>query len=175
MKFLSIFTESPNSFQGQNTNEKVLIFLRRHPFVIIIRIIGLAIAYALPILISLVFTDFVLLNNLIGLYLFTVSIWSLFFWLAIFYSFTMYTLDVWIITDSRIIDSTQHGFFNRTTSELHLTRIQDISVNVNGPVESILNFGELNIQTAGTEGRFKLQQIPNPAYVKDALMKMAFK
>lgn len=82
----------------------------------------------------------------------------------------MYMLDVWIVTDRRIIDSTQHGFFNRTVSELHLTRVQDISVHTVGVIPTLLHFGDLQVQTAGTEEKFNFLQIPNPLAVKDAIM-----
>jgi uncharacterized membrane protein YdbT with pleckstrin-like domain len=82
----------------------------------------------------------------------------------------MYVLDVWIVTDKRIIDSTQHGFFSRSVSELHLSRVQDISVKVDGLFQSLLKFGDLVIQTAGTENKFDFRQIPNPNEVKNQIM-----
>jgi len=85
----------------------------------------------------------------------------------------MYTLDVWIVTDRRIIDSTQHGFFNRVVSELHLSRIQDISVSTRGVIQTFLKFGDLQVQTAGTDEKFKFQQIPHPEKVKDVIRKIS--
>jgi uncharacterized membrane protein YdbT with pleckstrin-like domain len=170
----SLFIESHNTFQGQEPGENVILFLRRHPIVIIFKIIGLILAYSAPILISLLFLDFISKNDLFIIYLFAISIWNLFIWVIIFYSLTMYTLDVWIVTDRRVIDSTQHGFFNRTVSELHVTRIQDIYVKVEGPLATFVNYGNLLIQTAGTEERFIFKQIPKPVQVKDAIMKIAF-
>lgn len=105
--------------------------------------------------------------------LFIVSFWALILWQVIFYHLTMYTLDVWIVTDRRIIDSTQHGFFNRTISELHMTRIQDISVHVDGLIQSVFRFGDLRVQTAGTEENFKFIQVPRPEEVKNQIMQMS--
>jgi len=172
--FFSLFIESHNTFQGQEPGENVILFLRRHPIVIIFKIIGLVVAYIVPILISLVFLDFISRNDLFIIYLFLISIWNLFMWVIIFYSLTMYTLDVWIVTDRRVLDSTQHGFFNRTVSELHVTRIQDIYVKVEGPLATFVDYGNLLIQTAGTEERFVFKQIPKPLIVKDEIMRMAF-
>jgi len=171
----SIFIESHNTFEGQEPGENVVLFLRRHPIVIIVKIIGLVISYLLPILLSIVFIDFIFNNDLFVVYLFAISIWNLFMWVIIFYSLTMYALDVWIVTDRRVIDSTQHGFFNRTVSELHVTRIQDIYVKVEGPIATFIDYGNLFIQTAGTEERFIFKQIPRPVHVKDEIMKMAFR
>jgi len=169
-----IFIETANSFEGQEEGEEVVLLLRRHPIVIILRLLGLFLAFFLPIIIALVFVDFIIIHNLSILFLFLISLWALFIWILAFYAFTMYTLDVWIVTDRRIIDSTQHGFFNRKVSELHLSRIQDISVNTDGVIQTFFKFGDLHIQTAGTEERFKFLQIPKPNIVKDQMMKTAF-
>jgi hypothetical protein len=107
-----IFKETSNSFEGQENGEKVLMLLRRHPIVIILRLLGLGIAYFIPIIISLVFFEYIISYDLLSIYFFVLSIWTLFIWIIAFYSITMYALDVWIVTDQRIIDSTQHGFSN---------------------------------------------------------------
>jgi uncharacterized membrane protein YdbT with pleckstrin-like domain len=171
--FFSIFTKSTNSFDGEENGEKVVLLLRRHPFFILARLVFFAFLILLPMIVGALFSSFLYSNNILSFFFFASSLWYLFVWSGIFYSLTMYTLDVWIITDRRIIDSTQHGFFNRTISELHLTRIQDISVQTEGVVQTFLKFGNLQVQTAGSEERFKFSQIPNPEKVKDEIMKLA--
>jgi membrane protein YdbS with pleckstrin-like domain len=82
----------------------------------------------------------------------------------------MHLLDVWIVTDRRIVDSTQKGFFDRTVSELRISRVQNISVKIVGPIETFLHFGDLEIQTAGSSDMFNFSQIPHPERVKDEIM-----
>lgn len=171
--FFSIFTESSNHFEGEEDGEKVILLVRRHPFFIIVRLVFFIILILIPITIDALFLPFLHTNNILDLFFFISSVWYLFLWSGIFYSLTMYTLDVWIVTDRRIIDSLQHGFFNRTISELHLTRIQDISVQTEGIIQTILHFGDLQVQTAATEEKFKFSQIPNPVKVKDEIMRLA--
>lgn len=84
----------------------------------------------------------------------------------------MYLLDIWIVTDHRIIDSEQHGFFKRTVAELSLSKIQDISVEISGLIPTFLDYGNLEIQTAGTENKFMFKQIPHPNEVKDIIMNL---
>jgi len=170
--FFSIFTESKDSFEGEENGEKVVLLLRRHPFFIISRLAFFLLLILVPIIIGAVFSSFLYSQNLLNIFFFVSSIWYLFIWSAIFYSLTMYTLDVWIVTDRRIIDSIQNGFFNRTVSELHITRIQDISVQTKGVIQTLLKFGDLHIQTAGTEEKFYFSQIPFPEKVKDEIMKL---
>jgi uncharacterized membrane protein YdbT with pleckstrin-like domain len=167
----SIFFTSTNSFDGQEAGEKVILVLRRHPFVILIKLFGYILLALLPLIAHDLFLT-VLPSFPVSPYLlrFLYSLWCLFIWSSFFYAITMYMLDVWIVTDRRIIDSTQHGFFNRTVSELHLTRVQDISVHTVGVIPTLLHFGDLQVQTAGTEEKFNFLQIPNPLAVKDAIM-----
>lgn len=166
----SIFKDTNNSFEGKESDETVLLLIRRHPFFIIMRLIIFVILLILPIIFSIAFSSFLITNDLIGISLLLYSLWCLILWQIIFYLITMYVLDVWIVTDKRIIDSTQHGFFNRSISELHHTRIQDISVKTDGLIQTFFKFGDLEVQTAGTENKFNFLQIPNPNEVKNQIM-----
>ncbi|MDO8575300.1 MAG: PH domain-containing protein [bacterium] len=166
----SIFSESHNYFTGKEPDEKVLMLIHRHPFYIIVQFFIFVFLFILPFIVGTVFTGFLSLNGLTGIFIFLYGIWCLVLWQVLFYSITMYVLDMWIVTDKRIIDSTQHGFFNRSVSELHLNRVQDISVEVEGFIQTLLKFGDLEIQTAGTENKFKFHQIPNPNEVKNQIM-----
>ncbi len=172
--FFALFTESPNSFQGQEPGERIVLFLRRHPFTILIKVIGISLGFILPIVVSIVFINYIIFYGFFYVYLFVVSVLALIAWIMIAYTVTMYTLDVWIITDTRILDSTQHGFFNRTVSELHMSRIQDVYIKTEGTFQTVIGFGDLFIQTAGTEERFMFYQIPQPLHVKDVIMSIAF-
>jgi len=172
-RLFSILFRSSNSFGGQEPGEKVVLLLRRHPFVILIRLAVFAFLSLIPIIINVWFSSFLNSNNLFPVFLFVSSAYYLLLWSIIFHSLTMYTLDVWIVTDRRIIDSTQHGFFNRVVSELHLSRIQDISVSTRGVIQTFLKFGDLQVQTAGTDEKFKFQQIPHPEKVKDVIRKIS--
>lgn len=172
MSIFSIFKESNNSFEGEENDEKVVLLVRRHPFFIIIRLIFFVLLVLLPIAVGMEFYSFLSSHSLFALFLFVSSIWYLFIWSSVFYSLTMYTLDVWIVTDRRIIDSTQNGFFNRTISELHIARIQDISVQTKGVIQTFFKFGDLQVQTAGAEEKFRFSQIPNPTKVKDEIMRL---
>lgn len=171
--FFSTFRDSPNSFEGQREGERVILLLRRHPFTILIRIGFFGLACFVPIIVGVMFLSYLLEHEWLNLYLFVSSIWYLGFWLAIFYFLTMYTLNTVTITDHRIIDSDQHGFFNREISELHSHRIQDVSVHTNGIIETFLKFGNVTVQTAASEKQFIFHQIPRPDRVKDVIMQMA--
>ncbi len=173
MKIFQIFKESANTFEGQETGEVVIHLVRRHPFYIAMKFVFFFIASLVPAGVAGSFAPFLVDHRLAPLVIFILSIWFLVLWLVFFYHFTMYTLDVWIVTDRRIIDSTQHGFFNRTISELHTGRVQDVSVHIDGLVQTFFHFGDIQVQTAGTEEKFKFIQVPHPEKIKNEIMRLA--
>jgi membrane protein YdbS with pleckstrin-like domain len=170
MSYLSIFKTSQYSFEGKKPYENVLVLINRHWFVLL----GKALVYGLLLILPFVIYGFfgetivdIGLNNAFWL---GVAIFYLIWWNTFFYSLTMYLLDIWIVTDHRVIDSRQHGFFSRTISELSLSRIQDLSVHVAGPLSTFIDFGNLEIQTAGSEPKFIFEEISHPGRIKDEIM-----
>lgn len=171
-EFFSIFRDSSNSFEGQVSGERVILLLRRHPFTILLHIGLSSLLTLIPVAVGIVFLPYLIAHGWLALFLFALSVWFLGFWLGIFYALTMYTLDTVIITDHRIIDSDQCGFFNRKVAELHSHRIQDVSVHTSGVIETFLQFGNITVQTAASEKQFIFHQIPKPEKVKDIIMQI---
>ena len=83
----------------------------------------------------------------------------------------MYYLNIWIITDHRIIASRQKGLFKRELVELSIANIQDISVHIEGFMNTFLNFGGVEVQSAGAEKKFQMTSVPSPTKVKDLITK----
>jgi len=170
-KLFSLFSISNHTFEGKKSYETVVVFLYRHWFVIVAKLFAYVLLLLLPFVVWIFMDPY--LNNL-GLdivFQFFVSVYVFIWWLSLFYALTMYFLDTWIVTDHRVLDNKQHGFFSRSVSELHLSRIQDISVKIVGPIATFLDFGDLEIQTAGTEPKFFFKNIPHPNKVRNEIMK----
>lgn len=171
-KLLSIFHDSPNSFEGQKQGEEVLMLLRHHPFTIIIKVVFFMLAGLVPIVLGIIFSTPLEERGSLNVFLFVSSIWYLALWLGIFHSLTIYTLNAVIITDRRIIDNDLYGLFNREVSELHNHRIQDVSVHTSGLLETFLKFGDVTVQTAASEKQFIFHKVPKPEKVKDVIMQI---
>ncbi len=171
MKFLSVFTQTNYTFEGQRPYEHVVVFLYRHWFVLVLPLVGFFLMALVPIAVYLFLINFTSFEYFQGLYLVLVVGFYLLWWYSLFYMITMYLLDTWIITNHRVVDSEQHGFFNRTVAELGLAKIQDVSTKIDGPIATWLKFGDLDIQTAGASPKFSFKQIPDPVGVKDQLMR----
>lgn len=105
------------------------------------------------------------------LFFFGVSAWILFLWVVFFIAWTNYYLDIFIITEKRIIDIEQIGLFSRDVAESRLENVEDIRVQITGVVPSLLDFGNLHIQTAGVQREFLVSDIPEPDRVRDIIAK----
>jgi uncharacterized membrane protein YdbT with pleckstrin-like domain len=66
----------------------------------------------------------------------------------------------------------QKGLFIREMSELKIANIQDVTTEVTGVIPSVLNFGDVFVQTAGEARRFRFRQVPNPYGIKDQIMSL---
>jgi len=171
-RIVHIFRDSSGSFEGQEHGEDVVLLLRKHPVIAYARISVSLIGLLIPVFIALIFYSAIFKTHLWPLFIFLACLWFLIFWLLMFYSLTIYTLNVVIITDRRIMENEQKGIFNRKVSELHMSRIQDISVHVRGILETFLKFGNLVVQTAAHESQFTFYEIPQPEKVKNTIMKI---
>lgn len=162
-------------FPGQHENEKIILFLRRHWFIFLIRIFLVLILIIILVVIYIFFTA---VNSnfresvFFNLLLFGESLAILFIWNFFFILWLDYYLDAWIVTNERIINIEQRGFFIRKISELKLTKIQDVASEIIGVIPTLLNYGNIHVQTAGEEKHFIFFQIPNPNYVKNVIVEL---
>jgi len=169
---LSIFKDSPNSFEGQRAGEEILLLLRRHHFTIIVRLSFYLLGVLVPIILSQAFLTYLSAHDLSSLFFFVSSIWYMALWLGAFHALVIYSLSTVVITNERIIDSDQHSLFDRKIAELNNDRIQDVSVHTSGIIETVLKFGTVSVQTAASERQFIFHQVPEPNRVKDVVMQI---
>ncbi|RLT36845.1 MAG: hypothetical protein DWI57_14295 [Chloroflexi bacterium] len=78
--------------------------------------------------------------------------------------------DTYELTNDRIIDIEKLPLFlAEERREAQLSEIQDIRLNISSPLEMILNYGDIVVQTAATQGAFTFDQVPNPRAVKEEI------
>jgi hypothetical protein len=161
-------------FKDFREHERVVAIVRHHWWVLLSQVGMLAIFFLLPFfLIPLVYAVAAqggapALSG--GAVLFFSSAWTLIIWHLMFARWTDYYYDVWIITNWRVIDIDQRGFFRRNVATLlTLDHIEDIETSVDGVIGSLLNFGHVQVQTAGAEREFNIDDVPNPPGVENLI------
>ena len=163
-------------FQGQRENEEVLRIIHRHWFSIAMQYSAIGCATILLVIIFSILPEITPLSSdaLPPVFLaFLLNTFFLFLWLYAFLIWVDYYFDIWIITNERIVNIEQKGLFNREVSELQFSRIQDVTSVVDGFIPTILNFGDVYVQTAAEEERFVFRQIPDPYTIKDMVMQLS--
>jgi uncharacterized membrane protein YdbT with pleckstrin-like domain len=154
-------------------DEKVIRVVRKHWFAIVIQMAVSVILIFAPIIFFGIFESFIAINpttkNLF-LFLFIYVVFLIFVWIFIFVSWLDYYLDVWVITNKRIIDIDQQGLFNREIASLRLDNVQDIKIEVFGIINTLLKIGNLHVQTASPNKEFILYQANRPEEVKRLIM-----
>lgn len=156
-----------------NGDEKILKVIRKHWFVMARTVALFIFLLLLPSLILTILPvvtsdlDPALVQPLTNLFL---AIYIMVLLVFLFLLWMDYYLDMWIITDERIIDVQQQGLFNRQVAEIPLQHVQDVTLEVKGIIETFLKFGTIRIQTAG-EREFKIEFVPNLYEAKDLILK----
>ena len=103
---------------------------------------------------------------------FGVLVWFSIIFLSLSVIWTNYYLDMWIVTDRRIINIDQIGLFNRRVATWRVERIQEITVRTRNIIQSMFNYGAIEIQTAGPTDEYAIVEgIPNPERVRDIILK----
>jgi len=113
---------------------------------------------------------FVLENSALFLALFVYTLWVLLLWVLFFVQWTNYYLDVWYVTNKRIIDIDQKGIFHRQISNIRFDKIQDVSVEVKGIVATFFDFGDIHVQTASEDSKgFFIRHAAYPEVAKKVI------
>jgi uncharacterized membrane protein YdbT with pleckstrin-like domain len=163
-------------------HESVVRIVRKHWFVLFAQIIGIVLVWLLPaplfgVLVMWIGTkatvpDIVLEPRLLA---FLYALWSLIFGAAFYHRLTNYWLDVWVITSERIIAIDQKGLFRRSIASFRLDRLQNLDVDIDGFIPTMLDFGTLRVETAGhdEEKDFMIRGIGKPREIKSLILETA--
>jgi len=157
--------------------EKVIRIIHRDVFIALKRVGLFALLLALPVVVLLMINDILPSTDDFGIVtiiiLLSLSVYLLFIWLLFFFSIIDYILDIWVITDKRIIDVQQNGFFSRVISEQMVVKIQDITSDTHGFWPTVWKYGNLTVQTAAEQNKFYFEEISDPEEVRDLLIRLA--
>ena len=127
-------------FNGQRDGEEVQFVFRRH---IVAMRKGF---YCLLIPLALTSIPPLIWQSRLELFLLPIAGFTL--GLILFgYHFLMWRYTYFIVTDQRIRQVTQKGFFGTDVIELRLSKIQNISYNIPGFFGEVFHFGTIVIQT----------------------------
>ncbi|MDD5146656.1 MAG: PH domain-containing protein [Candidatus Pacebacteria bacterium] len=170
MPSFSILSASNNTFRNQRPDEKTILVVRKHWITLFGPMVFLIFFALLPFIASYFIYQVSWYDTITDLYWFIITVYFLILWVIFFGNLMIYSLNVIIVTNQRIIENHQQGLFKHTLNEMRLDKVQDITVEMNGVLANILNFGNILIQSAGTQNEFYFTKIPHPDKVKKTIM-----
>ncbi len=166
-------TENPNlTFETQSDREKVILLLRAH-FVTNFPWIFISLIFVVlpPLLQVWGFFDYlqnelsissVAINNFLLL-------WYLFILAYGFQNFLLWYFNVYLLTSQRVVDMDFYQLLYRRISSADLDKIEDVTVSIGGVSQSVFNYGDIHIQTAGENVEFEFSNVPSPTDVQKSI------
>lgn len=91
------------------------------------------------------------------------AVWLLALGVGVYFAWYRYWNDIWVITNQRLIDSYKRHWFHHDLASADLVNVEDVSLSRSGLFGTMLNFGDLRVQTAAEQLNFTLGGIPRPA------------
>lgn len=164
------------------SDERILTQVRRHWFILVSQIATLALAALLPLPVmwfaNRVAADYgdtgINLSAYTPEILYLYGLWLLFLWIGLFSIWTNYYLDILTVTDRRAILINQKGLFRRNVTSFRLERLQDMNIEINGLLATLLDYGDVHAETAGhAEEEFKATGLPKPRELKGLILRAA--
>lgn len=141
--------------ENLRAGEKVDIVLRRHW----IAFVFLAIyAFGWLLLSLIVIASFGLIASTVLI----LSVFWMYYLLFLYVSWINYELDVFILTNNRIVCVEQKTFLNRAVGETTLDKVQEVSIETKWLLANLFDFWTLKILTSGSSPSFDMTYSPHP-------------
>lgn len=156
-------------------NQKLVLHIHRHPFVLLTTILILLVMALAPplivlftkiddtLIISQSLADWIAVGS--GTYYLFLTVLGLVLWMDYYY-------DMYIVTEEQILDIDQSSLLSQKISRTSLMRVQDVTAHVKGFWGNLLDFGSLTVQTAGHEKELILEDVPHPREVATRIMQL---
>jgi hypothetical protein len=158
-------------FANQKEGEKVLLLLRRHWTTVFGPLFFSIVIFVVPFIAwFLLFYQLHIFDLPFKAMWIGALAWFCLGGFFVVYNYLDWYLDIYLVTNIRIIDITQNGLFHRIVGETSLDHVQDIIYEVKGILPTLLNYGNITIHTAGPTGDIVFEEVSNPHRVQRYLM-----
>jgi hypothetical protein len=162
-------------FPSQGPNEKILLVVREHWFLLFTKILFILFLVVLPFIINLLLGDklpFISIPQVQAIISVFLQLYYITLLISLFIIWILYYLNLHIVSEERIVDIDQVGLLNHTVSELNVETIEDVTGQTTGLFGNLLDYGTVYVQTAGTTERFEFENIPHPQHIAKIILEV---
>lgn len=165
---LSSFISYPENvrFDTQEEQEQIILLLRKHWVTNVLWVFFAVLLFIAPTFIFPVFFKTNALSFVPGNFVVILTLgWYLLSFGFALVNFISWYFNVYIVTNERIIDVDFYHLLYKQMASARLARVQDITYKLGGVARAIFDYGDVYIQTAGTEVNFDFEAVPHPEQV----------
>lgn len=166
---LASFCENPGAitFETQEPDEKILLFLRRHFITNTLWILTTIIFVFLPFIINFLFvkTQFSIAFIPEGIVTVIIAFYYVIVFAYALTSFLTWFYNISFVTNKRVVDVDFSDLVYKNIAATKLNLVQDVSYTQVGVIRSIFDYGDVLVQTAGTMDNFDFTAVPHPEKV----------
>lgn len=163
------FWQNPHGvyFDTQEANEHILLFLRRHFITNVPWIFYSLIFICIPPVLIYVFRfihypftflPITFISAVVAMYYLLVATHA-------YLNFLDWYYNISLITPKRVLDIELKDSVYKKISATKISLVQDINYVQTGTIRTLFNYGEVLIQTAGTQDNFYINAVPKPEVV----------
>jgi len=163
---LSAFHFMPQGvhFETQESGEVIILLLRRHWITNVPWIVLSILLLIIPILILPFISQggeliVAIPQTFITLLIF---VWYLLTFSYFYSHFLLWYFTVSIVTNERIVDIDYINILNKKFAATRISRVEDVTMRARGFLSAFFHYGDVEVQTAGTEPNFLFDSVPAP-------------
>ncbi len=152
-------------FSGQGEREDVILLIRAHWVTNVVWVLTVAFLGIIPVVVVPMISFFGLGAGFGG-YITLLSVgWYLSLFTYGFLKFLYWFFNVGIVTGERVVDIDWHDLTKNETSVAQISKIEDVRAISIGVLSSFFDFGNIFVQTAGTEPNVEFLYAPHPRLI----------
>jgi hypothetical protein len=156
--------EQPNLPVPIQPGERVLLLRRKH-WMYLWPTVAINVAIAvIPTIAFLWLLDAIGLEGRVATAI--VGVYLAFFLIRLALIWYRYQHDYWVVTNQRVIDVKRNHPLNMKISTADLVNIQDMTISRNGVLKTMLDYGDVICQTAGTDADSTIAGVQDPRAVQ---------
>lgn len=157
--FHSFCIRPATRFDTQGDNEEVILVLRAHPVTLLPVFFNAFLLLAILIFVNFFFPTFLKPSQILFADLFFCAVIFAYCW----HGFINWYFNVGIVSNQRVVDVDFSLILYKEVTYTLLAHIEDVTSKSGGFFESFFDYGNLFIQTAGTEVNTEFMNIPHPS------------
>lgn len=161
----SYITHPKVAFEGQSEQEKIILLLRAHPLTQVPWILNSIFLFFIVIVLNFFLPIFLSPQQIIFFNVFMLVVILSYIW----FNFLSWYFNVGLITNQRIVDIDFNSILYKEVTATRLDKIEDVTSKSGGYFKSLFNYGNVFIQTAGTEVNIEFMNVPFPSRVVEVI------